>query len=418
MSENIYNEIMDLVKEKDQAIKELFRLRTYNEKEIDMIYKNLKDIFIETKILLPTEMMGIIFTAAKLNNKYLKSYIYIFRKIYDEYFDTIKIVSNSSLKLFDENYSSDYKIFKDSLNEQNQLLSIFDNNPLYKAILDDDIKLFISIIESFDSDISLSSQIRNNLFPYFGTYSLIELCCYYGAVNCFKYLILERKSKITSKCLLNSFLSGIPDILNECLKYFKPDLKCMEYAISLHNIDFTCFLNNEFGIKIDTNKCIKYYNLQALAVYIDKTKDVNIGYVMSPLFNIHPLSEYFILHGSKINSKNKDWKNALHYAAMKNSKEIAKFLVSKNIDISARDINGFTALHYAVKFNSIETLETIVSNSSSINFTDVDGSTALHNAARNNNMEILEMLIKHGANVNEKDKYGRTALSIATFNNS
>ena len=410
---------MDLVKEKDQAIKELFRLRTYNEKEIDMIYKNLKDIFIETKILLPTEMMGIIFTAAKLNNKSLKSYIYIFRKIYDEYFDTIKIVSNSSLQLFDENYSSDYKIFKDSMNEQNQLLSIFDNNQLYKAILDDDIKLFISVIESFDINIDQYKCIRNDLFPNsISPFSLIELCCYYGAVNCFRFLISENKSKITPTCLLNSFLSGIPDILNECLKYFKPDLKCMEYAIASHNIDFICFLNNEFDIKIDTNKCIKYYNLQALAVYIDKTKDVNIGLLMFPLFNIYSLCEYCLSHRANINAKNRDDKNALHYAAMKNSKEIAKFLVSNNIDITARDIHGFTALHYAVEFNSIETLETIVSNSSSIDYRDADRNTALHIAARNNNMEILEMLIKHGANVNEKDKYGRTALSIATFNNS
>ncbi|EAY19505.1 hypothetical protein TVAG_136360 [Trichomonas vaginalis G3] len=99
--------------------------------------------------------------------------------------------------------------------------------------------------DGFDKDQRLYSE----LYPYSSEgYSLLELCCYHGAVDCFKLLRTKFSSEITQKCLHFSFLGGNPEIMSECLKYQKPDENCMDYAIISHNIDFVTFLKNEYNI--------------------------------------------------------------------------------------------------------------------------------------------------------------------------
>ena len=145
---------MDLSKEYDQAIKALFRLRTYNEDEIDKIYINLRSKLLETKIMMPSEMMGLIFTAAKLNNRYIKSYLSIFRKVYDEYINIIRFYPKTMLFTYDNEYYSDFKQFKDMMHEQNQFIFGQEENTIYKAVFDDNINLFISLIERFNIDVN------------------------------------------------------------------------------------------------------------------------------------------------------------------------------------------------------------------------------------------------------------------------
>ncbi|KAI5550271.1 protein ubiquitination, partial [Trichomonas vaginalis G3] len=51
--------------------------------------------------------------------------------------------------------------------------------------------------------------------------------------------------------------------MSECLKYQKPNEKCMEYAIISHNIDFVTFLMNEYNMEIDLDYCGWYNNLES-----------------------------------------------------------------------------------------------------------------------------------------------------------
>ena len=93
--------------------------------------------------------------------------------------------------------------------------------------------------------------LTSNLYPDSDeSYLLLELCCYHGAVDCFKFLRTKFNSAITQKCLEFSFLGGNPEIMSECLKYQKPNKDCMKYAIISHNIDFVTFLMNEYNIEI------------------------------------------------------------------------------------------------------------------------------------------------------------------------
>ena len=84
-----------------------------------------------------------------------------------------------------------------------------------------DLERFIQSTENdgFDKD----QTLKSDLYPLDRRFSLLELCCYYGAVDCFKLLRSKFKSEISYTCLEFSFLGGNQEIMNECLKYQEPN---------------------------------------------------------------------------------------------------------------------------------------------------------------------------------------------------
>ncbi|EAY10973.1 ankyrin repeat protein, putative [Trichomonas vaginalis G3] len=259
-----------------------------------------------------------------------------------------------------------------------------------------DLERFITFTEreGFDKDQTLESS----LYPYSEVgCTLLELCCYHGAVGCFKLLRTKFNSEITQKCLELSFLGGNPDIMSECLKYQEPNEECMRYAIISHNIDFVTFLMNEYNIEINLEYCRIDNNLESLLVYFDQTDDVNKCFLYSAWLDIPSLLEYFLSHGANINEKDENGRTALHIAAIYNSKETAELLISHGANINEKDENGRTALHIAAIYNSKETAELLISHGANINEKDENGRTALHIAAIYNSKETAELLISHGA---------------------
>ncbi|EAY08996.1 ankyrin repeat protein, putative [Trichomonas vaginalis G3] len=281
----------------------------------------------------------------------------------------------------------------------------------------DDLERFIAFTErgGFDKN----QKLKCNFFPYSEEgYSLLELCCYYGAVDYFKLLRTKFNSEITQTCLRLSFLGGNQEIMSECLKYQTPDEECMEYAIISHNIDFVTFLMNEYNLEMDLENCGWYNNMESIFVYFDQTNDVNKCFLYSARFNIPSLLEYFFSRGANINEKNNDGETALHITASQNSIETVEFLISHGANINEKDQFGQTALHCAAEINRKEIAELLISHGANINEKNQYEETALHKAAWHNSKETAEVLISHGANINEKDEYGTTALRKATLNNS
>ena len=264
-------------------------------------------------------------------------------------------VSSVLFYFFNEEYGLPVSLFNQKLfksyQEKNYTIDIHQENTIYRAIMDDDKKTLIMFTQrdDFDKDIKLYSD----LYPNDG-YSLLEICCYHRSVNCFKYLITEYGSKITPKCLQLSFLSGNPDILNECLKNQNPDQACMTNAIVAQNIDFVQFLVNEYGLEIKLWDCALFGNIQAFLVYLDTTKDINNCFINSPLFVMPSLVEYFISLGVDVNIKDDKGTTALYNSAMISNKHIAEILISHGADINALDSDENTVLHVAAWRNSVE----------------------------------------------------------------
>ncbi|EAX87363.1 ankyrin repeat protein, putative [Trichomonas vaginalis G3] len=285
--------------------------------------------------------------------------------------------------------------------------------------MNNDLEVFISFtkIEGFDK----YQKFKSSLYPYsYYGYYLLELCCYYGAVDCFKFLRTKFNSKIAKRCLTFSFLGRNHEIMSECLKQQEPDKECMEYAIISHNIDFVTFLVNEYIMSIDLHACKKYNNLDSFLVFYDQTNLLFSCLIFSTMLNIPSLCEYFLSLGVDINKKLLDGdekgeygETALHIAAEYNSKEAAELLISYGANIHEKDVYGQTALHIAARENSKETAEVLISHGANINEKSEYGETSLHIAARENSKETAEVLILHGANINEKGEYGITSLHIA-----
>ena len=138
---------------------------------------------------------------------------------------------------------------------------------------------------------------------------------------------------------------------------------------------------NEYNLKIDITDCIRYNNLQAFLVYLDKLNDVNKCVAESVRFNIPSLCEFFIIHGADVNGKDDDGSTALHISAKENKINFVNMLLSHGADVNVRNNYGTTALHYAIY---------------------------------SSNLEIIEALISHGAYVNVKNDYGQSPIDYAT----
>ncbi|EAY03683.1 hypothetical protein TVAG_031820 [Trichomonas vaginalis G3] len=395
----------------------LYQLKTENEEELNKIYNMIKTELIDSKKYHPQNIVKDILNIIPFNNRYTKSYLTLAKFITDDY--NVKEVTDISV-ISDFIFYKEYgiklgEIIFVNINSEN--INIHTENTIYRAIMYNDLETFISFTESngFDKD----QKLKSMLYPLaYNEYSLLELCCYHGAIGCFKLLITKFKSEITKTCLQLSFLGRNQEIMSECLKYQKPDSFCMDYAIISHNIDFVTFLMNEYNIEINLDYCTKNNNLESFLVYFDQTNNFNLCFDYSKHFEIPSLCQYFLSLGANVNIKNYYGETALHYAALNNSKEIVEVLLSYGANINEKDESGETALHKAALHNSKEEAEVLLLHGANINEKDESGETALHIAAFKNNKEIVEVLLTHGANINEKNKNGKAALHNAALHNS
>ncbi|EAX90658.1 hypothetical protein TVAG_142020 [Trichomonas vaginalis G3] len=373
----------------------------------------IKTELIDSMKYLPKNVIKDILNIIPYNNRFTKSYLSLAKLISDEYLvkDVNNVISISNF-LFYKEYG--IKLDKSGDFEKNKLrkLKVHTEDTIYRAIMNNDKERFIIFTER--EGFNKNQLLKSDLYPYtkYG-YSLLELCCYHGAVDCFKLLRTKFNSEITHECIELSFLGGNQEIMSKCLKYQKPSKECMKYAIISHNIDFVTFLMNEYNIKIDLEYCEIYKNLESFLVYFDQTNDINQCFVYSVMFNIPSLLDHFLSFDANINDKDKDGETALHMVTRKNSKEMAELLISHGANINEKDEKGRTALHIAARKNSKETAELLISHDANVNAKDKYGRTVLLFAVRKNSKETAELLISHGANINEKNPYGKTALHEA-----
>ncbi|EAY22997.1 hypothetical protein TVAG_182330 [Trichomonas vaginalis G3] len=437
-----FNQLMELCKDSRDSLKALYQLNTHDENDINKIYTNLKE-----QIDSPEKLVEQIILASKYNLRFFKSYWTIFKKVFGEFHP--KRVQNIS-PIFDYMVFKEYGIvFQENsrnsfekFENKNYTLDIHEKFSIYTAIMEDNLEQFVSLASKDDFDENVTLQ--HDFYPKKNhEYSLLELCCYYGAVKCFKFIITKFEPEITPECLQLSFLSGKPDIMNECMKVQKPDNKCMKYAIISHNIDFVTFLMREHKIDINLDQCCKFNCIEAFCAYLVNTKDYITCFVHSPkLFSV-PLLEYFINHVDNIDIKSKgnytalyiavlsDFRNGvkllvskgasinekfekgntyLHYASWLGFNEIVNMFISYGIDVNSKGENGSAPLHFTALYNLPDTAEILLQHGADINIGDENGETPIHYSVQKKNKEICEFLLQNNADVNRGNNKGQTAL--------
>ncbi|EAX96673.1 hypothetical protein TVAG_489550 [Trichomonas vaginalis G3] len=406
-------ELFELYKDYNDVFKSLYRLNTYNEDEIDKIYTDIKTKLIETNLRSPKYIIENSINAAVVyNNRYLMSYFRIFEKIKEDYhLENIERIIPGLDKLVYEKYGFCYnpkKRFK------HISFDYLDKNSIYKSIMDDDIKSFISFTETTDFDINqvIYDFLNPRVMYYENTYSYLELCCYYGAARCFKFLRTKFNAEINENCLNYSFLGGNPEIMSECLKVVQPNANTMRYAIISHNIDFVSFLVNEYNLPVDSHYYYDYDNLEAFFITLDHDKNFKERLCDAMHFRIPSLCKYFILHGADLNQRDhfcNDGGYPIHLAVQYNMKEIVELLLSHHVSIECETlIKVVKPIEIAVDEKNIEIIELLLSYGAK------PTAKSLDLAIYRNSKEIVEILISHGANVNE-ELHRFNMLSSAVF---
>ncbi|EAY07768.1 hypothetical protein TVAG_000520 [Trichomonas vaginalis G3] len=246
-----YSKLRSINKYYIDSCNSLYQLKTEKEEELNTIYKKIITELIDSKKYPPKNIMEDILNIIPYNNCYTKSYLYLVKLISDDYHvEEVHNVKNVSNFLFYKEYGIKLDKSDDFRDIETDNLDIHTENTIYRAIMHNDFEKFIFFTERNEFD--ESQKLKSDLYPFSKEgYSLLELCCYHGAVDCFKFLRTKFDSEITQKCLKFSFLGGNKEIMSECLKYQKPNYKCMKYAIISHNIDFITFLMNEYNININ-----------------------------------------------------------------------------------------------------------------------------------------------------------------------
>ncbi|EAY09112.1 hypothetical protein TVAG_230720 [Trichomonas vaginalis G3] len=382
MSEE-YNELMNKYKDYIDLTDAIYKLKTLDEDKINEIYNEIKSKLIETGIISASQNFKMIETAMKYNICYFKSYFLLLQMLSKEY----KLNKDKLLNLYQKQY---------------KILNIESKYSILRAIMNDDIIEFIKLVEIGEFDPCQS--VMCPLYPLCRI-SILELCCYYGSVACFKFLITKFKLEITEECIQCAFLGGNPDVMSECFKELKNTFFLMDFAIASHNIDLVSFMMNEYNKEVKLIKSGKFNNLHAFLVYYDQTKDVNGCMAASSLFNIPSLCEYFISKGADINARYLG-RTALHMAAEEDCSKAAEFLISKGANMELKYYDRYTALDLAAQNNSVETLRILLLHGANINTRAEFGRTALHHAAGFNKKEAFDILVSFGADINAKDNFG------------
>ena len=210
----------------------------------------------------------------------------------------------------------------------------------------------------------------------------------------------------------------------------------LHYAALRGNISVADYLINSLGVdpEIQTKcgetplilACCKNSNIEVIE-YLIKAAKVNIEardiddmtpFLRACSYGHFDNAMFLTQNGCKIDVKDHNGKNALHFAARWNCSDIINYLIKlRTFDINVRDIHSQTPLHYACKYCDMQLPLLLLSIGADINAQDEDGKTPLHCLiSRGINIDSLIQSCLHtpkNINVNIKDKYGKTPLYCA-----
>ncbi|MBQ7155812.1 MAG: ankyrin repeat domain-containing protein [Synergistaceae bacterium] len=117
--------------------------------------------------------------------------------------------------------------------------------------------------------------------------------------------------------------------------------------------------------------------------------------------------------GISSNTKDKDGRSALMYAAAGGHTEVVDILLSASADITHY---GGAALVHAATHGHTATVNVLLKAGASVESKNNSGNTALMMAARNGYASTVDRLLKAGADINAKNQNGWTALMYAAEN--
>ena len=342
------------------------------------------------------------------------------------------------------------------------------DNYMCELIRNDDIDKFISYVKQnriyVDSKIK-KSIYETNSFLIRKEVTLIEYASFFGSIQIFKYLFLN-KAEITNLVGVYSMHGNHPEIIEIIKENIKVKQEWLDEAIKCHHNEIVNYLirDDQFTIKF-SNVCEAYNFLLFQKEFINQSNfilfceydyisiveffitntniDVNnpsqddIGYPPLCIATSHNNNEIvqLLLQCSNIDVNLRygfdKWCTTLYIAICQENIEIVKILLNcKNIDVNKGKIENIdkikrnrslpcieeTPLERAIILQNVEIVELLLENKDiELNkisfqydkyFIYKDGKTPLHSAINKQNIEIIKLLLNHkDIDVNAKSFY-------------
>ena len=265
---------------------------------------------------------------------------------------------------------------------------------LFLIIKNDDIDGFTSYFSNPTIDITKEQQLERfgyyfYLFDWSNSISLVDFCCLFGSLECFKHLLLN-KCEITQNTLKWSIAGGNPTLVNILKENGYSFEAFLETSVKYHKDELTKWLNENYECKpFPLSRCIEYYNIDAFF--------------------------YFLEHGHSINETDKYQNECLRSASVNGSLIVAQYLIEKGANIETKDATGQTPLYFAASEGHFPMVQYLVDKGANIETLTSREETPLHEACFECHLPIVKYLIEKGANIEAKDYYQRTPLHNACY---
>lgn len=203
-------------------------------------------------------------------------------------------------------------------------ISVYPESSIQYAIRADDIQSFQEICMSIES-MNPDQIIRLANVPYpFICVTMLSAAAFYGAVNCFKFMVANynvSETMFDTQFFTCAVIGGNPDIINLC------DQKSIKFNSMLVS----------FAI---------YYHRDNVAAWLIEKYDADISFTTSLTTLNLPFFFYKLSLG--INESDTDSRHAVHAAVIANCMDILRYLVNHGADINAVDSHSESPLHIAL----------------------------------------------------------------------
>ena len=305
-----------------------------------------------------------------------------------------------------------------------------DDSQVFNFLRNDSIDQFVSFL--FDNptfDIRKYQSTEGTIYQlYFLTssISLLDFCCLFGSIKCFKYLLVNGCKPTKTTCTY-AVKGGNNEIIASFQQQNNTFRHCLKASIQYHRYDITDWIiqNNDVK-KIPLHATISAFNYEALIFYyrkgesIEETDKIGKNSLLYAFIIGHTKLASFLLE--KMPFQDKDIINTLLHQACKNGHHsLVQYLIEKKgADKEEENEEGKTPLHVACQEGYIKIVEYLINIGANIekktnkNYSkassDDSDSTPLIIACKNGNLSVVDFLLKKGARIDAKDAYLQSPL--------
>lgn len=240
--------------------------------------------------------------------KILENAVNTYKHKINEYKNIVNIIMKTRGKLF----------FKGSglskiCNENN-----VETDPITFAAINDDLNTMIELLTVADND-----KITH----------VVDLCCIYGSITCFKFANNLREAKLTVHHFELACLGGNMEIIDIIQHECEPNLQCVINAGIAHNsylIEQFILHNPDLVFKNIENIILSSYNLEFLFHLIKHGSNCQS---MTGVFCNIPLIKNLIDHGYDFNIPDSKGYYVIHYAIQQSEEAFIQYLLNNSFKI-------------------------------------------------------------------------------------